>query len=68
MAIYDVNPTDLILKTAEKLKDINEIQPPEWATFVRTGHGRDRPPLQENWWFIRGASILRKILIKGPVM
>jgi len=67
MAIYDVNPTDLVLKTAEKLKDIKEIQPPEWATFAKTGHGRDRPPVQEDWWFIRGASILRKIMIKGPV-
>lgn len=67
MALYDVNPTELIIKAADKLKDVKEIQPPEWAEYVRTGHGRDRPPVQENWWHIRTAAVLRKLAAKGPI-
>jgi len=67
MAVFDVNPTELILKTAEKLKDFKEIQPPDWARFVKTGHGRDRPPVQDDWWYIRSAAVLRKLMIKGPI-
>ena len=67
MAIFDVNPTELIIRTAEKLKAIDAIQPPEWAKFVRTGHGRERPPVQDDWWHIRAASVLRKLVLKGPI-
>ncbi len=67
MAIFEVNPTELIIKTAEKLKENEHIKPPEWAKFVRTGHGKERPPVQEDWWHVRAASILRKLMIKGPI-
>jgi len=40
---------------------------PEWARFVKTGVNRERPPEQEDWWYIRAASILRKIQIKQPI-
>jgi small subunit ribosomal protein S19e len=67
MSIFEVNPTELILKTAEKLKEIKEIKPPAWASFAKTGHGKERPPIQNDWWYIRTASILRKIMLKGPI-
>ena len=67
MATFDVNPTELILKTAEKLKDMPEMKAPEWAKFVRTGHGRDKPPVQEDWWHIRAAAVLRKLILRGPI-
>ncbi len=67
MAMFEVNPTELIIKTAEKLKSIPEIKAPEWGKFVRTGHGRERPPVQDDWWHIRAAAILRKLVIKGPI-
>ena len=67
MATFDVNPTELIIKTAEKLKDIPEMQAPEWARFVKTGHGRERPPVQGDWWHVRAAAVLRKLTLKGPI-
>lgn len=67
MAVFEVNPTELIIKISEKLKEIKAIEPPKWATFVKTSHGKDRPPVQTDWWFIRTASILRKVMIRGPV-
>jgi len=67
MGIYDVEPGELVNKTAEKLKSIPEIKAPEWAQFVKTGMAKDRPPVSADWWYTRSASVLRKIFILGPV-
>ncbi|RJQ22787.1 30S ribosomal protein S19e [Candidatus Woesearchaeota archaeon] len=67
MAVHDVNPTELILRTAQELKKDSTLKAPAWAPFVKTGHSRERQPTQPDWWQIRAASILRKILILGPV-
>lgn len=67
MGIHNVDPTLLIHKTADELKKVTEVKPPAWAPYVKTGMSKERPPKQEDWWFIRSASILRKIFVLGPV-
>lgn len=68
MASYNNVPqTELVSKTAEKLKDINEINPPEWAFYVKTGVHKERPPLDKGWWYVRAAAILRTIAITNPI-
>ncbi len=67
VTVYDVPAEKLILKTAEKLKENSAMVPPEWAEFVRTGRHTEKAPRQDDWWFTRSASILRKIYIKGPM-
>ena len=66
VTVYDVPPDMLIKKTAEKLKEM-DINVPEWVPFVKTGVSRERRPEQDDWWYIRCASILRKIYVYGPV-
>ena len=63
----DVSPDLLIERLKEKLKDVPEIQPPEWAKYVKTGSHRERPPQQEDWWYVRAASVLRAVYLRGPV-
>ena len=63
--VYDVKADNLIQKTAEKLKD--DIEQPEWSLFVKTGVSRERAPENKDWWFVRAASMLRKIYMKGPL-
>jgi small subunit ribosomal protein S19e len=65
VTVYDVEPNKLIEATAKELENIIEM--PEWAKFVKTGHGRERPPMQDNWWYLRAAAILRQVYINGPV-
>ena len=67
MTIYDVDPTELIDETAKELQKIEEIKAPEWASFVKTGANRERPPTREDWWYVRAASVLRKVRLKGPI-
>ena len=62
----DIKPDILINSLKEELKKMSEIKPPEWAKYVKTAHFKQRPPDQEDWWYIRAASILRKLYIHGP--
>ncbi|MFH1324045.1 MAG: 30S ribosomal protein S19e [Nanoarchaeota archaeon] len=67
MTMYDVDATELIEELAKELKKIESVKPPQWAIFVKTGVNKERPPVRENWWYVRAASILRKISMKGPI-
>jgi small subunit ribosomal protein S19e len=65
---YDVPSSVLIYRLAKHLKEeVDEINPPIWTTFARTGLHTQRPPQNPNWWFTRCSSILRKIYVKGPI-
>lgn len=54
-------------KLSENLKNNENVVAPEWAVFVKTGVSKERPPVQEDWWFIRTASILKKVHKYGPI-
>jgi len=63
---FDVEPNRLIEKTAEKLKAM-KIAKPAFVGLVKTGSHAQRPPEQEDFWYLRCASILRQISINGTV-
>ncbi len=65
--IYDVPVNDLIEAAAKELQNVSEIKPPSWSVFVKTGMHKDRPPVRDDWWFVRCAAVLRTVRIKGPV-
>jgi small subunit ribosomal protein S19e len=67
VSIYDVKPQQLIEKTAQTLKESKAIEAPDWAKFVKTGNHKEKPPVQQDWWFIRAAAILRSVAINGPI-
>ena len=67
MRIQYAAPETLIMAVADKLKTIEQIQPPVWASYVKTGVHKERPPTQDDWWYIRTAAILRKVALMGPV-
>lgn len=65
---YDVPPSILIERLAKYLKDnVDAIKPPEWAPYVKTGAHAERAPQNPDWWYIRCASLLRKVYVKGPI-
>lgn len=67
VSIRDTKAPEAIEKTAEELKKLKELEMPEWAKFVKTGAGKERPPMKKDWWHMRAASILRRISLIGPV-
>lgn len=65
--VYDVPAEKLIEITAARLKEFPQVQPPEWAIFVKTGTHREKPPMRLDWWHVRSAAVLRKVYLKGPI-
>ncbi len=58
---YDVPTKELIAVVSKKLQNEKTITPPEWSIIVRTAVHKENPPENDDWWYTRCASILRKI-------
>lgn len=65
--VYDVPASMLIEELAKRLKARGDLRPPEWAVYVKTGGDKEKHPDQDDWWYIRCASLLRKVHIRGPI-
>ncbi|MEM4511265.1 MAG: 30S ribosomal protein S19e [Nanopusillaceae archaeon] len=75
---YEVPGQILVERLAKYLFENyrEELKPPYWAKFVKTGPDRERPPdfpadknydNSPGWWYYRAASILRAVYLKGPI-
>lgn len=65
---YDVPADALITRLSQYMKgNIREVSPPDWADHVKTGSHAERVPQDPDWWYVRSASLLRKLYMKGPV-
>jgi len=64
---FDV-PADLLInRLAKYLKEnVGEVSPPTWSSTAKTGSHHEHPPQQTDWWYVRCASLLRKLYIHGP--
>jgi len=65
--VYDMRAQEYNIKLAEALKKIPEFNEPEWAKFVKSGAGKERPIDDEDFWHKRAASVLRCIYKKGSI-
>jgi small subunit ribosomal protein S19e len=63
----DVPPSALLPQLATELRQRQAVVPPPWAAFVKTGVHKQRAPMQNDWWYLRSASVLRKIYLQGYV-
>jgi len=65
---YDVPAEVLISRLSGYIKEnIKEVSPPEWAFHVKTGAHVERVPQKDDWWYLRTASLLRKLYMNSPV-
>src|SRR5512139_2956841 len=65
--VFDATPDHLIRKVAEELRKRNEITPPAWAAFAKTGAHKEMPPEDPDWWYVRVAAVLRRVYVDGPL-
>ncbi len=65
--IFAQNPEKYVSALAEALKSVPEFVVPEWAMYVKSGVSRERPPMSEDFWYVRAASVLRQLYIRGVV-
>ena len=66
-AYKDVPINDLIEETAKELKKLKELEAPEWSQFVKTGVHKERPPMDNDWWYMRAAAVFKSVEKLGPV-
>ncbi|MCW4029566.1 MAG: 30S ribosomal protein S19e [Candidatus Bathyarchaeota archaeon] len=65
---HDVPASKFIDRLAKYLREnVDEVQPPTWATFAKTGTHVEKQPQNPNWWYTRSASVLRKVYVHGPI-
>jgi small subunit ribosomal protein S19e len=65
--VFDVPADDLISKLSDQLKKDKKINPPEWASYVKTGPHVEKIPQNRDWWYTRCASLVRKVYLHGPI-
>lgn len=65
--VYDIPADKLIENVAQRLKEENKVELPDWGTQVKTGMNKELSPVDSDWWYTRCASIIRRIYIDGPV-
>lgn len=65
--IFSKEPAEYVIALAEALKNVPEFDIPEWTFFIKSGSSRERPPTQDDFWYLRSASILRQLYVKGVV-
>src|SRR5918911_53635 len=64
---YDIPADKLVTRLTEHLRKEKKIEPPNWVAFVKTGAHTEKIPQNKDWWYIRCASLLRKVYIHGPL-
>ncbi|MHC1602816.1 MAG: 30S ribosomal protein S19e [Methermicoccaceae archaeon] len=72
VTVYDVPAGRLIEALAKKLKEdefggAGKIEPPEWVGYVKTGVHKQFSPNDPDWWYVRCASLLRRLYTDGEV-
>ncbi|MEM2004803.1 MAG: 30S ribosomal protein S19e [Zestosphaera sp.] len=58
-------PADLFIEELAKYleENVKTVKPPAWSAFAKTGSIKEKVPESSNWWYVRAASILRKLYI-----
>lgn len=61
-------PSDVLIDRLSKYlkENVGEVAPPTWSLTAKTGSHKDRPPSNYDWWYVRCASLLRKMYLHGP--
>ena len=66
VTVFDVEANKLIENAASKLKEM-KIAKPDFVGVVKAGSHAQRPPSQEDFWYIRCASILRQAYVNNKI-
>lgn len=65
---HDIPASLLIERLARHLKEnVDKVSPPSWVGFVKTGSHAEKQPQNADWWYVRCASVFRKIYVHGPI-
>ncbi|PRP80753.1 hypothetical protein PROFUN_11493 [Planoprotostelium fungivorum] len=64
-SVRDVSADKFIEAYARHLKRSGRINVPKWADIVKTGAYKEQGPTNPDWYYIRLASVARRLYLKG---
>jgi len=64
ITVRDISCDKFITAYAEHLKNSDKFEAPAWADTVKTGVFKEMCPFSEDWYYVRAASIARKIYLR----
>merc|ERR1740139_912841 len=64
ICVRDVAADSFISAYAEHLKNSDKFELPVWADLVKTGTFKELAPYGDDWYYIRAASIARKVYLR----
>lgn len=66
-SIRDVSAAEFITAYSQHLKKSGKLTLPEWVDYVKTACGRELPPLDADWYYVRAASLARKVYLNQGI-
>ncbi|KAK1359837.1 putative ribosomal protein S19e, Winged helix-turn-helix DNA-binding domain protein [Heracleum sosnowskyi] len=63
--VKDVSPHEFVKAYAAHLKRSGKMELPHWTDIVKTGTFKELAPYDNDWYYIRAASMARKIYLRG---
>ncbi|GKY96155.1 hypothetical protein MPSEU_000575500 [Mayamaea pseudoterrestris] len=67
VCVRDVSATDFIKAYAEHLKNSDKFDLPVWADTIKTSVAKELAPYGDDWYYIRAASIARKVYLRPGI-
>uniref|UniRef100_A0A7R9ZK75 40S ribosomal protein S19 n=1 Tax=Craspedostauros australis TaxID=1486917 RepID=A0A7R9ZK75_9STRA len=67
ICVRDVAAADFIEAYAEHLKNSDKFELPVWSDTVKTGVFKELAPYGDDWYYIRAASIARKVYLRPGI-
>merc|ERR1711894_565998 len=67
VSVKDVNQADFVKALAAFLKKSGKLKVPDWTDLVKSGNYKELAPYEDDWYYIRAASMARHLYIRAPV-
>ncbi|KAF7490872.1 hypothetical protein SSS_10363 [Sarcoptes scabiei] len=67
VGVKDVDQSDFVVALADFLKRSGKLKVPDWTDLVKTGSFKELAPYNEDWFYVRCASIARHLYHRSPV-
>lgn len=67
ICVRDISAKAFIESYAEHLKNSDKFELPVWSDTVKTGVFKELAPYGDDWYYIRAASIARKVYLRPGV-
>merc|ERR1711990_997564 len=67
VSVKDVSQQEFTMALAAFLKKSGKMKVPEWVDLVKTNNRKELAPYDEDWFYVRTASMARHMYIRSPI-